>query len=571
MKPAGRKRLESVIADENSAKWAEWYINAVHKGKITCCKWVKLAIERHIKDKKNLKKYYFDPKTGENVLRSFTDFKHFEGKWAGNRFIMLPWQQAITYILFGWKNKKTGHRRFRTAYIEVARKNGKTFWASGIGLYMLDQDGESAAQVVSAATKRDQAKIVFNASQQIVRQSPHLKKYIKTYKDSIVVEDTASSFKPLSSDYNSLDGLNVSCAIIDEFHAHKNRELYEVLNTATGAREQPLILIITTAGFEMQSACRDMHDYVETVLRGDAKDESLFGIIYTLDEGDSWEDSRVWAKSNPSLGAALDIAEVAERANTAKQDNSALNNFLVKRLNVWTNNTVSWISYEDWIASAGNVDINELRGRDCYLGADLSSVSDLSAICAIFPQEDGAYKIIWKYYLPEDGIDAKATKDRVPYRQWANEGYITLTPGKSIDYDFIENDILNYWAKEYNVIEMAEDPYNATQLTNHLISQGIKCVDMRQGFLSMSPPTKALQRAILEGEFEHGNNPVTNWMINNCEVVTDPAGNVKLDKAARVKRRKIDGIIAAIMAFSRIDANPTDAPSVYESRGIITI
>lgn len=570
MKKCEKNSFKPVIASENNRKWAEKYIQDVAEGKIIVCKWVKLAIKRHISDIKKQKQYYFDPEAGETAIKAFNEYRHFEGKWAGCPFIMLPWQQAITYILFGWKVKKTGLRRFRTAYIEVARKNGKTFWAAGIGLYMLDMDGESAAQVYSAATQRDQAKIVHEAAKQIIRQSHYLKKYAKIYRNSIAIEDTVSVFKPLSSESNTLDGLNVSCAIIDEYHAHKNRELYEVLNTATGAREQPLLLIITTAGYEMKSACRDMHDYVENILRGVIKDERLFGIIYTLDDGDDWTDSKVYVKSNPSLGTALDIEELKDRCITAKNDSSALNDFLVKRMNVWTSSSVAWISYEDWCASAGKVDEQALLGRRCYLGADLSAVSDISSVCAIFPWEDGSVKAIWRYYLPEDGIEKKCLRDRAEYDQWARDGYITLTPGRSIDYDFIERDILRF-AKDYQVLELAEDPYNATQLTNHLINEGITCIDMRQGFLSMSPPTKGLQRTILEGKFHHGNNPVTNWMINNCEVITDPAGNVKLDKAARVSRRKIDGIIAAIMAYSRIDAEPVPGPSIYETRGVVSI
>lgn len=571
MKKRVKTSSKPVIASENSSFWAEKYINDVAKGKITTCKWVKLAIKRHLSDLKRQKKYYFDKKAGEIAIKAFDEYHHFKGKWAGSSFIMLPWQQAITYILFGWKVKKTGLRRFRTAYIEVARKNGKTFWAAGVGLYMLDMDGESGAEIYSAATQRDQAKIVHEAAKQIVKRSPHLKKYAKLYTNSIVIEDTVSFFKPLSADYDTLDGLNVSCAIIDEYHAHKSSSLYDVLDTATGAREQPLMVIITTAGFEMQSACRALHDYVENILQGIVKDESVFGIIYTLDEDDDFTDSNCYIKANPSIGAALDIEEIEARCQTAKNAPSTLNNFLVKRMNVWTTNTNGWIPYDDWVKSAGTVDMEALKGRCCYLGADLSSVSDISAICAVFPWDDGTIKAIWHYYLPEDDIDQKSILDRVPYRQWANEGYITLTPGRSIDYDFIETEILERWAKNYQIIEMAEDPYNATQLTNHLISEGLKCIDMRQGFLSMSPPIKGLQHVILEGKFHHGNNPITNWMVNNCEIITDPAGNIKLDKAARSKRRKIDGIIAAVMAFSRIDAEPIDPSSVYETRGILTI
>jgi len=558
------------LPKENSAAVAKKYIKDVLSGKELCCKWVKKAIERHEKDLTRLKKtYYFDEKAADVVLKTFYEYKHFKGKWAGDRFILLPWQQAVLYILFGWKNKKTGYRRFRTSYLEIARKNGKTFLSGGVGNYMLDMDGEAAAEVYSVATQREQAKIVHTDAKQMVKHSVHLKDYAKLYKDSIVVEDTASKFQPLSADYNTLDGLNVSCAIIDEFHAHKNRELYDVIDTATGARQQPLIFIITTAGISHESVCREMHDYVENILNEVVYDETVFGMIFTLDDGDDWADQNVWKKANPSLGASLSIDEIQERCNKAKNSSASKNAFLRLRMNVWTSSSEGWITLEDWKASAGEFDPETLTGQSCYLGMDLSSVSDLSSVCLEFPQEDGSVKALWRYYLPEDDLQERCRRDRVPYDLWAEQGYITLTPGKSIDYDFIEEE-LKQLATKYDIIEMAEDPYNATQLTNHLIAEGIKCIDMRQGFLSMSPPTKGLKRLILSKRFHHNNNPVSNWMITNCEVVTDPAGNEKLDKAAKVKRRKIDGIVAAVMAFSRIDAEP-EKQSAYKERGMLFV
>lgn len=555
---------------ENSRKVAERYIKDVASGKEIACKWVKKAIERHLRDLKGLRGYFFDPAAGETALKSYDNYKHFKGKWAGQTFILLPWEQAIIYILFGWKRRKTGLRRFRTAYIEVARKNGKSHLAAGIGLYMLDLDGEPAAEVYSAATKRDQAKIVHTAAKQMVKGSRVLKRYIKVYKDSLAVEDTASVFEPLSADYNSLDGLNVSCAIIDELHAHKGRELYDVLDTATGAREQPLIVSITTAGIARESVCREMHEYTENILNGIIKDETFFGIIYTLDDSDDWTDPEVWIKANPSLGAALDYKELDERAQKAMNSAASRNAFLRLRMNIWTSSSESWLDYESWVASAGKVDEAKLVGRDCYAGMDLSSTRDISAVCLVFPMGDGTTQAIWRYYLPEDNIEEKARIDRAPYDVWARQGYITLTPGNVIDYDYIEEEIKRL-ASIYNIREVAFDPYNATQLTNHLIDSGMTCVDMRQGYLSLSPPTKALEQAILRQQFHHGNNPVTNWMIPNCEAVTDPAGNIKLDKAAKVKRRKIDGVVAAIMGYSRVIAETPEKKSVYEERGMLML
>lgn len=432
----------AILPAENSVKIAEKYIKDVLAGKIVCCKWVKKAIERHKDDLTRLKDdYYFDKKAAERVLHTFYEYKHYKGKWAGDRFILLPWQQAVLYILFGWKVKKTGLRRFRTAYLEVARKNGKSFLAGGVGLYMLDMDGEAAAEVYSVATQREQAKIVHTAAKQMVKSSLHLKQYAQIYKDSIVVEDTVSKFQPLSSDYNTLDGLNVSAAIIDEFHAHRNRELYDVIDTATGARQQPLIFIITTAGISRESVCREMHDYVENILMGVIQDETVFGAIFTLDDGDDWTNPDVWIKANPSLGASLDVDEIQDRCTKAKNSAASKNAFLRLRMNQWTASFEGWITYEDWQKSAGKFDKNDLLGQTCYVGMDLSSVNDLSSVCAVFPQEDGSVKALWRYYLPEDDIEERCRRDRVPYDLWSKDGYITLTPGKSIDYDYIEEDL----------------------------------------------------------------------------------------------------------------------------------
>lgn len=560
------------LPKENSRKYAEQYIKDVKNGKEIACKWVKKAIDRHLRDLKGLRGFYFDSAAGEVALKSYDNYKHFKGKWAGQTFILLPWEQAIVYILFGWKRRKTGLRRFRTAYIEVARKNGKSHLAAGMGLYMLDLDGEPAAEVYSAATKRDQAKIVHTAAKQMVRGSADLKRFIKVYKDSLAVEDTASVFEPLSADYNSLDGLNVSCAIVDELHAHKVRDLYDVLDTATGAREQPLIIAITTAGIARESVCREMHEYTENILNDIIKDETFFGIIYTLDDGDDWADSSVWIKANPSLGAALDYKELDERAQKAKNSAASRNAFLRLRMNIWTTASESWIDYESWEASAGTVDEKKLLGCACFAGLDLSTTRDISAVCLVFPQEDGTVKAIWRYFLPEDDLSERCRIDRVPYDVWARQGYLTLTPGNVIDYDFIEEEIKRLAAK-YNILEVAYDPYNATQLVNHLIEAGMTCVNIRQGMISLSPPTKALEQAIMRRTFHHGNNPVTNWMIPNCEVLIDSNGNIKLNKAAKVSRKKIDGVVAAILGFGRIDATPVIPPkkSVYEERGLIML
>ena len=310
MPPSGR----------NSARAAKKYIADVLAGKATACKWVRLFCERHERDlKKGTKRgLYFDEAEAERALRFFDFLRHSKGEWGGQPFILSPWQQAYLWVLFGWR-KKDGSRRFRISYLEIGRKNGKSTMAAGVALYLLDGDKEPGAEVYSAATKRDQAKIVHGEACRMVRASTMLKQFITVRTDNMFVLDTNSKFEPLSSDYNSLDGLNIHGAIVDEVHAHKTRDLWDILETATGARRQPLMFAITTAGVSRQGICRELHDYLEKVLDGSLEDDSFCGIIFTLDEEDDYTDERVWVKANPNLGVSVKLDDLRDKIRKARR------------------------------------------------------------------------------------------------------------------------------------------------------------------------------------------------------------------------------------------------------------
>lgn len=548
---------------DNCGKIAKKYIEDVRKGKTLVCKWASLAVERHLHDLDTGKErgLYFDEESGERILRFFKFLKHSQGEWAGRTFILSPWQQFCLWTLFGWK-KEDGSRRFRTAYKEIARKNGKSTEAAGVGLYLLDADNEPGAEIYSAATKRDQAKITHSEATRMVRSSSPLRKHIQIFKDRLSVPDTNSKFEPLSSDYNSLDGLNISGAIVDELHAHKTRDLWDVLETATGARRQPLLFAITTAGVSREGICRELHDYTEKILTGVVEDDSFWGIIFTLDDGDEWQDERLWIKSNPNLGISVKLDDLQRKARKAKNTPAAQNAFLRLHMNVWTSAETAWIPPEAWAKCCGVTDGDFLARIPCYGGLDLSNTTDITAFVLKFPATGDCKAWFW---LPERKLEER--RDRVPYQLWADQGWIEVTPGSAVDYRYVQERILGL-AKEYRIQEIAFDPWNATQTAIELEDHGLVMVPTRQGYKTMSPACRELEREIVAMELKHGGNPVLQWMAANVMVTQDPAGNLKPDKSKSID--KIDGIVALLNAISRqIEDNSTE--SIYEERGIVSI
>ncbi len=538
---------------------AEQYAQDVINGKIIACKWVILACERHFHDLKHGHKrgLWFDREDAERALRFKSLLTHSKGKWAGERLILEPWQQFKDWVIFGWK-KADGTRRFRSAYIEVARKNGKSTDSAGSGLYLAFADGEPGAEVYSAATKRDQARIVHQEAIRMVRKNPLLKKYIRIYKDNLSIEQTASKYEPLGGDSDSMDGLNVHGAIVDELHAHKNRETLELLETGTGSREQPLIIMITTAGVDRRSVCFEKHEYTRKVLQGwkdgTFEDDSWFGIIYSLDDGDDWQDEKVWVKANPNLGVSKYLTDLQIKAKRASQMAAVLNNFLRRELNVWVTGAVKWVNMDKWSECAGDLPAlkmeERLKGMTCYGGLDLSSVSDITAFVMAFLDEDDNVHTVCRFWIPEDTLEVipnyRSPEDAKQIKRWVNDGYIEATPGAVIDHDYIYAQ-LEKDADDFHIDQAAFDRWGASSVTQTLEKKGMTMVQFGQGYASMSPAMKEFERHVLSGKLRHGNNPVLTWMADNLIARVDPAGNTKPDKEK--SREKIDGMVALIMAL----------------------
>lgn len=505
--------------------------------------------------------YWWDEEAAERVITFIEGYcRHHKGEWAGQPFRLEPWQREIVRTVFGWR-RPDGTRRFRTAYVEVPRKNGKTELAAAVALYLLVADGEEGAEVYSAATTRDQAKIVHDAAVRMVRRSPDLRRFVRDYRNNLSVEALGAKFAPLSSDSNTLDGLNPHAAILDELHAHKDRHVRDVLLTGMGARRQPLEWIITTAGvYDPTSIGWEQYEYARSVLEGVFDDPNYYAFIAAADPDDDWTDPETWAKANPNLGVSVKLEYLEELAERAKRSPSFLNTFLRYHLNVWTQQIERWIAPEIWKKGAAPVNEGALEGERCFAALDLASTTDLTALALAFENELGGFDLLMRYWVPEDRIMERAQKDRVPYDAWVRDGWIQATPGDVVDYEWIRQEIHDL-ADRFEIVELAYDPWNATQLAVQLLRDGLPMVEMRQGYKTMSPAAKEFERLVVAGRIRHGGHPVLAWNVNNIAIAQDPAGNIKPDKQR--SREKIDGAVAAIMAIGRAsvqlegeDANP---------------
>lgn len=547
---------------------AEFYAEQVRSGAILVCEYVRLAVERYYADLDRAldEGRYFDKKAAMRAIHFIEKLKHTKGEWAGQRFRLEPWQQFVLWNIFGWKNAD-GTRRFRYAYIEIARKNGKTALSAGIGLYMLFADGESRPEVYSAATVKDQAKICFSDAVEIVKATD-LKNYLTPYRNSIVYELKGGTMKPLSSDYGTHDGLNPSCGIIDEFHAHKDSGMFDVIKSAFGARRQPLMFVITTAGFNKSGACYAYRENVIKVLRGVNEDDSLFGIIYTLDDKSEWDDPKMWIKANPNFGVSLSADYLADQVKDAKNRPEAVRNVMTKNVDLWVDAERTWILDDAWQKCIGTTAPADLKGCACWGGLDLSNVSDITAYVLLFHEND-RFQLLPHFWIPEEKMREKIRKENINYDKWVAEGYVTVTPGNVIDYDFVKADILRIVA-DYDLRTSAYDRWNSSQTIIDLQNEGMECNPFGQGYGSMSAPTKEFEKLVLTGKIEHFGNPVLRWMLASTLVKTDPAGNIKPDKEKSTQ--KIDGIVAAIMALGEwMTAQANDERNPYENRGLLTL
>lgn len=544
----------------------EQYVSDVLLGKVVCGKTALATIMRYERDKKDAidKGFYLDIAAGEKIINFIQKLVHTKDKWAGLPLLLEPWQMFILFNLCGWK-KANGKRRFRTAYVEVARKNGKTALAAGVALYGLYAEQLSRAEVYSIATTRDQAKLCFTDAIEIVKKTA-LNKRLKCFRDSISYESTGSFFKPLSADYGVHDGGSPSTVIVDEFHAHPTTGMYDVMVSGQAAREEPITFIITTAGFNKNYPCYAFRKNAKNVINGITDDESLFAMIFEMDEGDDWTDPRNWVKANPNLGVSVSVDYLEQQVKDALNRPEAVVNVKTKNLNMWVDAELTWILDSKWMESSVIDDDSMLEGMQCWGGLDLSNVSDITAFVLIFKDDDGRLYLKPYFWIPEDTLRDKIAKENVFYSEWVQKGYVKVTPGNVIDYDFIRADI-DKIAQQYNVQSISYDRWNSSQLVIQMQSDGFTMSPFGQGYGSMSAPTKEFEKMVLQGKVEHFGNPVLRWMMSSVAIQRDPAGNIKPDK--RKSSQKIDGVVASIMALGEMMTAMADEDSnPYNSRGL---
>ena len=513
---------------------------------------------------------HYDKKKADRAVTFIENLCHTKGKWAGTPFWLLPWQEQLIRDIFGIV-KPDGNRQFRTAFVEICKKVGKSELAAAVALYLLYADNEPSAEVYGAAADRQQASIVFDVAKQMVEMSPALMKRSKLMAATkrIVNYGNAGYYQVLSAEVGGKHGFSVSGLVFDEIHTQPNRQLYDVLTKGSSdARQNPLHFIITTAGNDRHSIAFELHTKAVDILEGRRVDPTFYPVVYGLKDDEDWEDEANWYKVNPSLGYTVDIERLRDAYREAKQNPADEITFKWLRMNMWVSSTTAWIP--DAIYMRGNepIDMDALEGRDCYAGLDLSSTGDITALVLMFPPRDmdEKYIVLPFFWVPEDTIPRRVKANSVPYDVWEKQGHILATEGNVIHYDFIEKFIYDL-AEKYHILEIAVDRWNATQMIQNLEGEGFTIVPFGQGFSSMSAPTKEFYRLLMEGQIIHGGHPVLRWMAGNVVIDTDPAGNIKVTKAK--SKEKIDGIVAAIMALERCIRQEGQGGSVYDERGLL--
>ena len=514
---------------------------------------------------------HYDKKKADRAVKFIEMLPHTKGEWEGRPFWLLPWQEQIIRDLFGIV-KADGFRQFRTAYIEIPKKQGKSELAAAIALYLLYADHEPSAEVFSAAADRQQASIVFDVAKRMVEMTPGLQKRSKVMSATkrIVNYSNAGYYQVVSADVGGKHGYSISGLVFDEIHNQPNRKLWDVLTKGSGdARRQALHVAITTAGTDRNSICFELHTKALDILSDRKVDPTFYPVVYSLPMDADWQDEKNWYKVNPSLGYTVPIERMRE-AYLQSQDNPAEENvFRTLRLCQWVGSTVQWIP--DHIYDLGNqpIDKHALRRRDCYAGLDLSSSGDITALVLMFPPrtDDEKYIMLPYFWVPEETIPKRVQQTSVPYDNWVAQGYVKATPGNVIDYAYIQNTIgeLSY---KYHIREIAFDRWGSNMLVERLSEMGLTVVPFGQGYKDMSPASRAFYEELMKGNIIHGGNPVMKWMCGNVVIEQDPAGNIKPTKAK--SKDKIDGVVATIMALDRCIRHENEE-SVYDSRGLLWI
>lgn len=533
---------------------AKEYMSGVLDGSVPACSFVKQAVQRQLNDLRRWGAeggdYYFDEKEASRPCWFIENLTHTKGELAGRAIHLEPWQCFLLTTLFGWK-AKAGNRRFRSAYVEVSRGNGKSTLLSGIGLFCLCADHEPGAEVYSFATTREQAKIVFGDAQTMARGNRALQEAygLEVTAHALYVPATNSTFQAKSAEGSTLDGLNTHLAIIDELHAHKKRDVFDVVETSLGKRRNSLMVSITTAGVDRTGICYEQRTLVTKILSGSLQDESYFGIIYTLDPDDDWKSDEALAKANPNWGVSVRPEVIRALQAKAIATPSAENNFKTKHLDVWCNADVGWMDMKAWDACADeSLDESDFDGEPCWLGLDLASTSDMTAKVKIFQRKiDGAshYYLFGDYWLPRTAIERGVNSQ---YQGWEYLGYLHVCEGPVTDFAEIRDSILEDCGR-YSVQSVAYDPFQAVQLSKELSDDGVPMVLCKQTVANLSDPMKQFQALVLDHRLHFNGDPVLTWMVSNVVCHVDVKENIYPRKDA--PENKIDGVVAGIMALSR--------------------
>jgi len=553
------------------------FARGVRDGSIIACGWVQKACGRHLADIDRQTSdgfsYRFEPDRGNRVARFIEHLKHVKGPLAGRHIHLEPWQCWVITSVFGWLcdgGPRDGKRRFRRVYIEVPRGNAKSTLSSGVGLYMLSADGEGGAEVYSLATTRDQARIVARDAQQMARKSPELmgRLGVQVNAHNITVLKTASKFEALSSDGSTLDGLAIHFACVDELHAHRTRDLWDVTETGTAKRDQSLLWAITTAGSNRSGICYEVRGYLTKILDGAITDDSVFGAIWTIDPEDDWTAEASFAKANPNWGVSVQPDVVMALLAKAMQMPAAQNNLKTKFLDVWVNADSAWMDMQAWErATDKTLDIADFSGERCIIGLDLATKTDIAAKLIVFAREiEGVthYYVFGTFYLPEAAVSDGRNSQ---YAGWEIEGRLVTTPGDVLDFQRVEDDLIED-SSRYQVAEIAYDPWQATQLAQRLQNQGANVIEYRNTVGTFSAPMKELDALTRAGRLHHDGDPALSWMVSNVVCHTDQKDNIYPRKER--PENKIDGVVALIMAIGRYMAGDDDG--IYgDGRGLLVL
>jgi len=527
------------------------------------------AIEQKLDARLEKRGWWFDTNEADRVCAFFEGMlTHSKGEWAGQNIRLEEWQRERMRRLFGWR-RPDGTRRYRRAHFWIPKKNGKSLVAAGIALWLMAFDGEIGAEVYSAAGNEQQARLVFDEARKMVAASPDLREHIETFKRSISHPHSGSRYEVLSAKPGTKHGFNVHGLVIDEVHEFKSRDLYDFLASGTGARRQPLEVVISTAGADVGSFGYELWELAVKLRDGILEDAECMVTIFAAEADDDWRSEATWRKANPNLGISPKLDFLKGELVKATNQPSLVPSFKRLYLNIWTQAARAWLDLAAWRRCPRcPASLLRYRGRSCWGGLDLSKTKDLSALVLVFDREDGLFDALPFFWHPEDHIDERSRADMVSYRLWVDQGYIRATPGNIVDYRAIRADIkvLHRWL---NLREIAYDRWSATELVQDLQDEdGVTMVEFGQGYASMNTPACELERRTLGGLIAHPENPVLTWQASNVVVRRDPAGNIKPDKEK--SRKRIDGIVALVMALGRATVGANER-SVYETRGIRTL